>query len=68
MFSSTAYEAFYTYIGVYLHEASIKINHLPGGFNWIIDVDSGSLLSSWSLAIFFKIHARHAWGREKGRN
>ena len=25
MFSSTAYEAFYTYIGVYLHEASIKI-------------------------------------------
>ena len=25
MFSSTAYEAFYTYIGIYLHEASIKI-------------------------------------------
>lgn len=25
MFASTAYEAFYTYIGVYLHEASIKI-------------------------------------------
>ena len=25
MFSATAYEAFYTYIGIYLHEASIKI-------------------------------------------
>lgn len=25
MFSSTAYEAFYTYIGIYLHEASIQI-------------------------------------------
>ena len=25
MFSQTAYEAFYTYIGLYLHEASIKI-------------------------------------------
>lgn len=25
MFSSTAYEAFYTYIGIYLHEASISI-------------------------------------------
>lgn len=25
MFASTAYEAFYTYIGIYLHEASIKI-------------------------------------------
>ena len=48
MFSSTAYEAFYTYIGIYLHEISIKIitsqEVLMGilvlilGFNFLITI------------------------------
>ena len=36
MFSSTAYEAFYTYIGVYLHEASIKIITSQGVFTGVL--------------------------------
>ncbi len=49
MFASTAYEAYYTYIGIYLHEASIKIITSQEFFIAILVLILGVsfLLGSW---------------------
>lgn len=68
MFSSTAYEAIYTYIGLYLHEASVKIITSQEVFLAILVIIVGSLFLFTAWRFFSNYIPGTLGGRRGGKS